>query len=109
MLKKLKQKTGETLIECLAAVVIILFVIAMLPGAVTAAAKINASVKDMKIVCSETRNVASGDAVEVAGADVKIYGGTITRDPDKKITSASGTMGNTYKVYQEDGFYYYMK
>ena len=108
MLKKLKQKSGETLIESLAAVVVMVFVISMLPTAIVTAAKINASVKNMNTTCSETRDLTSGAAVSYA-SNVKIYGGTVTRDPSGNITSSEGELEGTYNGYFEDGFYYYVK
>ena len=92
MRKKLCSKRGETLVEVLASLLIVIMIISMLPMALETAARINAKVKNMDTVCQRTM------------AD------TAMQTVDAAIYSADGTQIGTLNVqgYQENGFTYYV-
>lgn len=93
MLKKLKDKKGETLIESLVAMLIALLSMVMLTSCTTAAAKMNAATKEMDEKYSKELERAEGlmaeagydakdikvkltfDTCGVKTADVMLYGG----------------------------------
>ena len=54
MRKKLSSRKGETLVEVLASLLIVIMIISMLPMALETAARINAKVKNMDAVCQRT-------------------------------------------------------
>ena len=92
MRKKLSSRKGETLVEVLASLLIVIMIISMLPMALETAARINAKVKNMDTVCQRTM------------AD------TARQPVDAAIYSADGTQIETLNVqgYQENGFTYYV-
>ena len=92
MRKKLSSRKGETLVEVLASLLIVIMIISMLPMALETAARINARVKNMDTVCQRTM------------AD------TAMQPVDAAIYSADGTQIGTLNVqgYQENGFTYYV-
>ncbi len=60
MKRKLKQKKGETLVETLVSLVIIALALMMLPGAVVAAARVNAQVEKQVIFMEKTAAAEKG-------------------------------------------------
>ena len=92
MKKKLFSNRGETLVEVMASLLVVVLIIAMLPIAIETAARINASVKDMETICPHTMS-ASSQAMVTA-----------------KLFDASGVEKETLSVrgYQENGFIYYV-
>lgn len=92
MRKKLSSRKGETLVEVLASLLIVIMIISMLPMALETAARINAKVKNMDTVCQRTMADTAIQNVEAA------------------IYAADGTVLETLNVqgYQENGFTYYV-
>lgn len=92
MRKKLSSRKGETLVEVLASLLIVIMIISMLPMALETAARINAKVKNMDTVCQRTMADTTIQNVEAA------------------ICAADGTQLETLNVqgYQENGFTYYV-
>lgn len=108
MLNKLKKKNGESLMESLVAIVIVVFIISMLPMAVVTAAKINHSAQSMKTICGQSRRTTAnpGEAEAPATAyDAKV---TISVVNEAGVKTP-GTLEDSYNGYSEDGFYYYAK
>lgn len=68
MKKRLKQKNGETLVETLVSLVIIALALLMLPGAVVAAARVNAKAKKQVIYMEKTLDATKG--VDVGTCDI---------------------------------------
>ena len=92
MRKKLSSRKGETLVEVLASLLIVIMIISMLPMALETAARLNAKVKNMHTVCQRTMADTTIQNVEAA------------------IYAADGTVLETLNVqgYQENGFTYYV-
>ena len=67
-MKKLKQKTGETLTETLVALVIMALALIMLPGAVVAAARVNATTEKQVIFMEKTLEAEKG--VKAGSCDI---------------------------------------
>ncbi len=67
-MKKLKQKTGETLTETLVALVIMALALIMLPGAVVAAARVNATMEKQVIFMEKTLEAEKG--VKAGSCDI---------------------------------------
>ncbi|MBE5896677.1 MAG: hypothetical protein E7281_02835 [Lachnospiraceae bacterium] len=57
---KLRDKSGETLVETLVALIITTLALMMLPGAVVAAARVNARISDQVIYMERTDDAAAG-------------------------------------------------
>ncbi len=57
---KLRDKSGETLVETLVALIITTLALMMLPGAVVAAARVNARIGDQVIYMERTKDAAAG-------------------------------------------------
>ena len=57
---KLRDKSGETLVETLVALIITTLALMMLPGAVVAAARVNARIGDQVIYMERTDDAAAG-------------------------------------------------
>ena len=78
MLKRLKQNKGETLTETLASVVIISLALLMLPGAVVAAARVNASAKKQVIYMENVEDAAEGVDTGTCDFVFSVTGNTTT-------------------------------
>ena len=91
MKRKLLSKRGETLVEVMVSLVIVILIISMLPMALETAARINARVKDIDTICSRTMAESTKTTVSVS------------------ILNGAGTMVDTIPVqgYRENGFTYY--
>ncbi len=86
MMKKMKQTSGETLAETLASVVIISLALLMLPGAVVAAARVNATAKKQVIYMENREETLAGtckitisidgksETIQLPGVEVKRFG-----------------------------------
>lgn len=90
MMKKMKQTSGETLAETLASVVIISLALLMLPGAVVAAARVNATAKKQVIYMENREEAPTGtpagtckltisidgksETIQLPGVEVKRFG-----------------------------------
>ncbi len=73
-MKKLKKKNGETLAETLIALVITALALLMLPGAVVASSRVNASIKEQIIYMEKISDATSG--TDVGTCDVTFSCGT---------------------------------
>lgn len=86
--KKLKERGGESLLECMAALLVVSLTLTLLPVAVATAAKINREVREngaLQTVCTEARSqplaearlllrdTATGEWEEVPPADYTAY------------------------------------
>lgn len=91
MKQKIQSRKGETLVEVLAALLVVIFIIAMLPMSLETAARINAKVKDMPTICPKSPN-GTPEAMTVT---ISANGATVETVP---------CTGHT-----EDGFAYYGK
>ena len=60
---KLRDKSGETLVETLVALIITTLALMMLPGEVVAAARVNARIGDQVIYMERTKDAANGTNV----------------------------------------------
>ena len=91
MKRKLLSKRGETLVEVMVSLVIVILIISMLPMALETAARINARVKDIDTICSRTMADSTKTTVSVS------------------ILNGAGAMVDTIPVqgYREHGFTYY--
>ena len=91
MKRKLLSKRGETLVEVMVSLVIVILIISMLPMALETAARINARVKDIDTICSRTMADSTKTTVSVS------------------ILNGAGAMVDTIPVqgYRENGFTYY--
>lgn len=91
MKRKLLSKRGETLVEVMVSLVVVILIISMLPMALETAARINAQVKDIDTICTRTMAESTKTSVSVS------------------ILNSSGTVVETIPVqgYQENGFTYY--
>ena len=91
MKRKLLSKRGETLVEVMVSLVIVILIISMLPMALENAARINARVKDIDTICSRTMADSTKTTVSVS------------------ILNGAGAMVDTIPVqgYRENGFTYY--
>ncbi len=70
-LKKIKKNNAETLTETLVALIITALALLMLPGAVVAAARVNATVKQQVIFMEKTQDSATG--FDAGLCDVTFY------------------------------------
>ena len=88
MKRKLLSKRGETLVEVMVSLVIVILIISMLPMALETAARINARVKDIDTICSRTMADSTKTTVSVS------------------ILNGAGAMVDTIPVqgYRENGF-----
>lgn len=91
-MSKLRSRRGETLVEVMVSLLIVILIISMLPMALETAARINASVKKMETICAHTMNPAAQTSVNVT-----LYGSN---------DIALGTF--SVQGYQENGFTYYI-
>ena len=66
MKRKLLSKRGETLVEVMVSLVIVILIISMLPMALETAARINARVKDIDTICSRTMADSTKTTVSVS-------------------------------------------
>ena len=91
MKRKLLSKRGETLVEVMVSLVIVILIISMLPMALETAARINARVKDIDTICSRTMADSTKTTVSVS------------------ILNGAGAMVDTIPVqgYRDNGFTYY--
>lgn len=91
MKRKLLSKRGETLVEVMVSLVIVILIISMLPMALETAARINARVKDIDTICSRTMADSTKTTVSVS------------------ILNGAGATVDTIPVqgYRENGFTYY--
>lgn len=91
MKRKLLSKRGETLVEVMVSLVIVILIISMLPMALETAARINARVKDIDTICSRTMADSTKTTVSVS------------------ILNGAGAMVDTIPAqgYRENGFTYY--
>ncbi len=76
---KLRDKSGETLVETLVALIITTLALMMLPGAVVAAARVNARIGDQVIYMERTDDAAAG--VDAGKCDI-----TFSTSDTKKST-----------------------
>ena len=91
MKRKLLSKRGETLVEVMVSLVIVILIISMLPMALETAARINARVKDIDTICSRTMADSTKTTVSVS------------------ILNGAGATVDTIPVqgYRENGFTYF--
>ena len=91
MKRKLLSKRGETLVEVMVSLVIVILIISMLPMALETAARINARVKDIDTICSRTMADSTKTTVSVS------------------ILNGAGATVDTIPVqgYRENDFTYY--
>ena len=91
MKRKLLSKRGETLVDVMVSLVIVILIISMLPMALETAARINARVKDIDTICSRTMADSTKTTVSVS------------------ILNGAGATVDTIPVqgYRENGFTYY--
>ena len=73
-MKKLKQTSAETLVETLIALVMIALALIMLPGAVVAAARVNAKTEQQVIYMEKTKDVAAGTSVGTTEVTFSVEG-----------------------------------
>lgn len=78
MKRKLKQKKGETLVETLVSLVIIALALMMLPGAVVAAARVNAQVEKQVIFMEKTSLAEKGTSAGTCNVSFTAEGNTHT-------------------------------
>lgn len=82
--KKIKNKNGETLVETLVALIITALALLMLPGAVVAAARVNAISEKQVIYMEKTLEADNG--VDAGKCDVTFsVGGTSNTLQDVKV------------------------
>ena len=95
---KLKERSGETIVETLVSMLITVLAFLMLAGAIVAAARVNATAENHTMYV---------DQADVAGTNQEITGATVT------VTAPSGTITTSMKVkkYRMSGssgtLYYY--
>ena len=92
-MSKLRSSRGETLVEVMVSLLIVILIISMLPMALETAARINASVKKMETICSHTM----ADSAKVSGVTAALFS---SGDVELDTFSVQG--------YQENGFTYYI-
>ena len=97
MKRKLKTSSGETLAETLVSVIIISLALLILPGAVVAAARVNATAKKQIIYMENTEDAPTG--VDVGTCDV-----TISVDGNSNTNSLSGVKVKRFGT-EETGLY----
>ena len=89
-MKKLKNQKGETLVETLVSLLIIVLVFVFLTGSAVAAPKIHANIRDTDV------SFRYSDAQSEGSAQLRLSG-------------RSGQTGSTsVEVYQENGYRYYV-
>ncbi len=93
-MKKLKSNSGETLIEALAALLVVAITISFLSIAITTAAKLNEKVRE-----NTGAFKYDGASVEDVMAHVNIKG--------ENIDGIYGTVKEEVTVYGYDDYYYY--
>ena len=92
-MNKLRSRRGETLVEVMVSLLIVILIISMLPMALETAARINASVKKMETICAHSM----ADSTKINGVTVKLFS---SGDAELDTFSVQG--------YQENGFTYYI-
>ena len=93
-MRKNRKNKGETLIETLTALLIVVLVMVMLPASVVTAARINAKAKEQETTCNVSlkSNPQRSSVTMTASGD---YSG-VEREKNYTIT-----------LYRDNGFYYY--
>ncbi|NLL91054.1 MAG: type II secretion system protein [Ruminococcaceae bacterium] len=89
---KLKNKSGETLIEVLVGLLIIVLVMIMLPSAVTLAAKFNKQAEDMDISTMMDRTSP------ITGANVTV---------SYSFNGSDKSISVPVDAYESDGYFFY--
>ena len=93
-MKKLKSEKGETLVETLISIIIVVISVAFMVNSVTVASKINAKVKE-----------AVGSQISFTYEDAEETGtGSMTTVPEILDNSTVSV-----KIYESNGYYYYIK
>ena len=93
-MKKLKSEKGETLVETLVSIIIVVISFAFMVTSVTVASKINAKVKE-----------AVGSQISFTYEDAEETGtGSMTTVPEILDNSTVSV-----KIYESNGYYYYIK
>ena len=98
-MKKLRQKTGETIAETLVAVLIIAIAFVILTGAVAAAARVNERIKN-----DEEAFQDAGLNESSISFSLKVYQQTILSDG---VDAGTASAMLHYKAGASDGYYYY--
>lgn len=91
MINKLRSRKGETLVEVMVSLLIVILIISMLPVSLETAARINAQVGQMDTICERTM-----DAAKKCSVTAVIYSGG----------NPIGTL--SVQGYSENGFTYYV-
>ena len=92
MINKLRSRRGETLVEVMVSLMIVVLIISMLPMALETAARINAQVKNIETICQHTM-----DGSKMASVNAGIYS-----------TGGNLIENLTVQGYSENGFTYYV-
>lgn len=92
MIKKLRSRRGETLVEVMVSLMIVVLIISMLPMALETAARINAQVKNIDTICQHTMD---GSKMTTVTAGIYSTGGNLIEHLD-------------VQGYSENGFTYYV-
>lgn len=93
MRRKLSSNRGETLVEVMVSLVIVILIISMLPMALETAARINAQVKDIETICPHSL----ADSAKDSNVTAALY-------------DSSGMIADlSVQGYLENGFTYYVK
>ena len=99
-MKKLRQKTGETIAETLVAVLIIAIAFVILTGAVAAAARVNERIKNDE---EAFQDAGLPDESSISFS-LKVYQQTILSDG---VDAGTASAMLHYKAGASDGYYYY--
>ena len=108
MIKKLKQKKGETLIETLFSLMIAVLCIGLISGAVTASANINRQTRELDKKYADELNAVEGmsDGISTSEKDVVISfqpkDGSQSYTEEAKVT-VYGDENSTFLSYDYEG------
>ncbi len=93
----LREKAGETIVETLVSMLIVVLAFMMLAGAIVAAARVNAGTENhtMYLNLADT----SGTNEEISGADIRVTAPTDAWSAGKTV--------KTYKMKDSSGILYY--
>lgn len=97
--EKLKERAGETIVETLASMVIVVLAMLMLAGAIVAAARVNAAAEDHSLYL----NTTTGN--EITGTQIRINAFETTVSGSNKIDT--GKAVREYREPEGPGHLYY--
>ena len=97
-MKKLKRNNGETLAETLVSLVIIALALLMLPGAVVAAARVNAQKEKQVIYMEKTVDAVKGTPVGTFDVTFSVEGKTSATVSNVEVTRFGSEQTGLYEM-----------